>query len=407
MSNTPVYIKEIVIENYKCFQGKHKFFFVDKKDKWCQWNVFLGNNNAGKTSILKAIASFNSTFNLIFHSFPLDKIEYGLDNSGSGLFLKYENTMLNLKPILPENFSNVQTYSWQLFGNNSLCQAYGVIRTIDTKGINDNKNYTHTDNLFLNSNLINFEDWLWQLNSAANNKDAGKDIRKNAADKKDLLIEILKSDIFPEISNIQFVSDEKLNNYIKYQTKDGWYILSELGYGYQSMLSWLMDFAKKLFDRYPDSENPLKEPAVLLVDEIDLHLHPTWQRKIIKYLSDLFPQTQFIVTTHSPFILQSMENVNLYTLRREGDHTISTHLGNQSFVGWRIEEILREIMDLGDDINTDYYQNLSDKFDKALDDDDYKTAKEAYEELSKILHPTSSKRKLMEIQISQIIPSND
>ena len=79
---------------------------------------------------------------------------------------------------------------------------------------------------------------------------------------------------------------------------------------------------------------------MLLVDEIDLHLHPHWQRTIIKYLTGLFPKTQFIVTTHSPFVLQSMERVNLYTLRREDDHVISTHLGIRSFVGWSIEKLL-------------------------------------------------------------------
>jgi ABC-type multidrug transport system ATPase subunit len=173
------------------------------------------------------------------------------------------------------------------------------------------------------------------------------------------------------------------------------------------MLSWLMDFAKRLFDRYPESANPLKEPAILLVDEIDLHLHPYWQRSIINYLSGLFPQTQFIVTTHSPFILQSMTDVNLYTLRREGDHTVSTHLGNRSFIGWGIEEILREIMELGDDIQTDYYQELSKQFDRALDANDYQTAKKTYDELVRILHPTSVERKLMKMQLSQIDTPDD
>jgi predicted ATP-binding protein involved in virulence len=237
---------------------------------------------------------------------------------------------------------------------------------------------------------------------------AAKNGQEKAATKRDLLKEVLVSEIFPEINDIRFISDDELNNYIKYQTKDGgWYRLSELGYGYQAMFAWMMDFAKRLFDRYPDSPNPLKEPAVLLVDEIDLHLHPYWQRTIIKYLSDLFTQTQFIVTTHSPFILQSMERVNLYTLRRDGDYTISKHHGNRSFIGWSIEEILSEIMELEDNVRTDRYQLLIKQFNDALDDDNYNLAKNAYDELSKILHPASAERKLMEIQMTQLSPSND
>jgi predicted ATP-binding protein involved in virulence len=252
------------------------------------------------------------------------------------------------------------------------------------------------------SKLINFEDWLFQLDYAAKNG------QEKAAGKRELLKKALVSEIFPEIKDIRFVSDKQFNNFIQYQTKDGgWYRLSELEYGYQAMFAWMMDFAKRLFDRYPDSPNPLKEPAVLLVDEIDLHLHPYWQRTIIRYLSDLFPQTQFIVTTHSPFILQSMENVNLYTLRRDGDHTISTHLGNRSFVGWGIEEILSEVMELGDNIQTDCYQKLIKQFETALDNNDYNAAKGAYDALSKILHPSNVERKLMKMQLSQIDTPDD
>jgi predicted ATP-binding protein involved in virulence len=346
MPNTPTYINDLEIDNYKCFRGKHKFLFIDETNCWCRWNIFLGKNNTGKTNLLKVIAGAANTV-------------YG----------------------------------------------YGVVRNMETKGISAEPLFDviaiTAENLLKNSNLINFEDWLFQLDYAAKNR------QEKAAFKRDLLKEILTGNIFPDISAIRFVSTEKANNYIEYQTKNGWCRFYELGYGYQAMLAWLMDFIKKLFDRYPDSPNPLKEPAILLVDEIDLHLHPYWQRTIIKYLSDLLPQTQFIVTTHSPFILQSIENVNLYTLRREGDQVISTHLGNQSFIGWSIEEILREIMELGDDVHTDYYQQLSQNFDNALNENNYLTAKNTYEAFVKILHPASVERKIMEIQLSQIMPAND
>jgi predicted ATP-binding protein involved in virulence len=167
-----------------------------------------------------------------------------------------------------------------------------------------------------------------------------------------------------------------------------------------------MDFVKKLFDRYPDSENPLKESAVLLVDEIDLHLHPQWQRTVIKYLSDIFPQTQFIVTTHSPFVIQSMEKVNLYTLQREGDQVKVNHLGCRSFIGWRIEEILSEVMGLGDDIQTDTYQELMKQFEIAANNEDYQQGKAAYDALKNILHPQSVERELIDIRMSQLIPDD-
>lgn len=423
---TPVYIKEIDLVNFRGFRGKHKFLFTDETGNWCRWTVFLGNNNTGKTNLLKAIASLepksdkgnkgNTYFPIgntikIFEKDTLKGAIFGIDIYPH--LYKNKNVEPNEIDSIAESFFNglknnlifshsaSRGDSDNLF-NNLIIYGYGVIRDVEKKGIStENSNNLNSDNLFNNSKLINFEDWLFQLDYAAKNK------QKKAVESRDLLLKVLTGGIFPEINKIRFISDEDLNNYIEFQTKDGWHKMSELGYGYQATLSWMADFCKKLFDRYPDSENPLKEPAVLLIDEIDLHLHPQWQRGIIKSLTDIFPATQFIVTTHSPFIIQSMEDVNLYILKREGDHTLCKHFGNRSFIGWRIEEILREVMDMNETIHTDRYLDLINRFDKALDSDDYKTGKDAYNQLMKILHPQSAERKLLDIQFSQLTPNDD
>jgi hypothetical protein len=101
-----------------------------------------------------------------------------------------------------------------------------------------------------------------------------------------------------------------------------------------------------------------------------------------------------------------MEHVNLYTLQREKDHTIVNHLGDRSFIGWGIEEILREIMGLEDNIQTDRYQKLIHQFDEALNKDNYRNGKEAYDGLKKILHPQSVERKLLDIQFTQLTPDD-
>src|SRR5258708_13262756 len=89
------------------------------------------------------------------------------------------------------------------------------------------------------------------------------------------------------------------------------------------MVTWMVDLAARMFESYPDSNNPVAEPAIVLVDEIDLHLHPKWQRKIFEYLSDKFPQTQFIVTAHSPLVVQSAPiDANIVLLRKEGGHVV-------------------------------------------------------------------------------------
>lgn len=96
-----------------------------------------------------------------------------------------------------------------------------------------------------------------------------------------------------------------------------------------------------MFERYPDSEHPLEEPCIVLVDEIDLHLHPKWQRKVIDFLTKIFKNAQFIVTAHSPLIVQSAENANIVLLKREGDSVkIYNNKDEDIIKGWRVDQIL-------------------------------------------------------------------
>ena len=105
----------------------------------------------------------------------------------------------------------------------------------------------------------------------------------------------------------------------------------------------MVDFAKGLLDRYPDSPDPLAEPAVCLVDEIDLHLHPKFQRTIIKFLTETFPNTQFIVTAHSPLIVIAAEerpsDANIILLKREGDQTVVVN-DPVDVTNWSVDQIL-------------------------------------------------------------------
>jgi predicted ATP-binding protein involved in virulence len=115
--------------------------------------------------------------------------------------------------------------------------------------------------------------------------------------------------------------------------------MSSLSLGYQTTLAWTTDLAWRLLRRYPGSEDPLAEPAVVLVDEIDLHLHPRWQLRIIDDLSEIFKKTQFVATAHSPLIVQVAQAANLVLLRkRESDVEI---VNDPEVVrSWRVDQIL-------------------------------------------------------------------
>ena len=133
---------------------------------------------------------------------------------------------------------------------------------------------------------------------------------------------------------------------------------SALSLGYQTTICLAIDIAWRLYQKYPKGKPPRTEPAIILIDEIDLHLHPLWQRKFIDKLVNIFSGSQFIVTTHSPLIVQAaaVKPANLAVLRREGNHAvIDQSVGNVR--GWRVDQILTsDLFDLpgyGLDIKTE------------------------------------------------------
>ena len=105
------------------------------------------------------------------------------------------------------------------------------------------------------------------------------------------------------------------------------------------MIAWIVDLAGRMVERYPESPDPLAEPAVVLVDEIDLHLHPKWQRDLTGFLTERFPNTQFIATAHSPLIVQAAGDANIALLKREGDHVVIEN-NPETIRGWRVDQIL-------------------------------------------------------------------
>lgn len=91
-------------------------------------------------------------------------------------------------------------------------------------------------------------------------------------------------------------------------------LLSQLSAGYRNMLALVMDFARRLAQANPNMENPLEAEAILMIDELDLHLHPTWQQKIIPDLKKVFPHTQIIATTHSPEVVTTVKQNQVWIL---------------------------------------------------------------------------------------------
>lgn len=90
--------------------------------------------------------------------------------------------------------------------------------------------------------------------------------------------------------------------------------LSQLSSGFRVMVTLAMDLARRMADLNPHLSYPLESPGVVLIDEIDLHLHPRWQQLVISGLTEAFPNVQFILTTHSPQVLTTLASENIVKL---------------------------------------------------------------------------------------------
>lgn len=122
------------------------------------------------------------------------------------------------------------------------------------------------------------------------------------------------------------------------QTKEGTVVpFTSLSDGYRNVIKIILDIAARMciLNPYQKGEALKNTPGIVVIDEIDLSLHPTWQRKIIDILKQLFPKIQFICATHSPFIIQSLKEGELITL----DQALDSEYSGES-----IEDIAEDVM---------------------------------------------------------------
>jgi len=235
-----------------------------------------------------------------------------------------------------------------------VCYGYGASRRMGGTFLSEGLGSENSASLFSDRvSLINAEEWLLQTDYAA--RSVSKQMRDRLQKQLNQIIEILKR-ILPDIEDIRIApADEEIritaaDQYTpqpkaEFLTPYGWVGLSSLGLGYRTSIAWMVDLAVRLFRRYPNSEDPLAEPAIVLVDEIDLHLHPKWQRNIMSFLTERFPNTQFIVTAHSPLVVQAAKDANIVLLRREGDRVV---IDNDPEIvdNWRVDQVLTSVFEL-------------------------------------------------------------
>ena len=130
-------------------------------------------------------------------------------------------------------------------------------------------------------------------------------------------------------------------------TPDGEIPLNVLSQGTQSIIQCLAHFLFGYAQYYDFPLDLAEKPGILIIDEIDAHLHPSWQRRIIPTLIQHFPNLQIFCSTHSPLMLAGLKAGQVQLLRRSeetGQVTVSTN--DTDIAGWTADEILRNFLEV-------------------------------------------------------------
>ena len=123
--------------------------------------------------------------------------------------------------------------------------------------------------------------------------------------------------------------------------------------GTQGTLLWVWALALNMLNHYRWAEGWENKPAILLIDEIENHLHPTWQRRVIPALLEHFPKLQIFATTHSPFVVAGREVGQVHLLNRDENGVVTATPNKQDVIGWTADEILRTMMGVTDPTDGD------------------------------------------------------
>ena len=379
LKQPPIYFSSLELENVRCFGERQILDLTDDEGRLAQWTLILGDNGVGKTTLLQCLAWMRPVPTPASREDgAADAIEADLDSEENEVWDSLLRIEAEIQLDLKATLSVSQTLGTQqkrgaqkiettirFLGKNGFLQeriptenhfpklptlilrdlpifAYGATRRMGLSNLENGELSDPLASLFSSSaELYDAEKILLDLDYLAKKKSNRRDKKRLQRVKQTLAA------ILPDIqdgADIEILGPKVLGHPdepsgVRFKTPYGLVPLSGLSLGYQTTLAWAVDLASRLYEDYPDSPNPLAEPAIVLIDEIDLHLHPRWQRQIMEDLSQHFPNAQFIATAHSPSMVQAAANANLAVLQQKDGQVV---IENQpQFVkAWRVDQIL-------------------------------------------------------------------
>ena len=335
-----MYITRIHLKNIRCFEEIEIDLKAESDVR--KWAVILGNNGVGKTTLLRSIAvGLCDRLGApgLIGDLPGEWVRKGSKDGMGTIEIELKDPERS-RPVTTkltiqnsDGHETIANFDSTIKGSNDrvifVC-AYGAGRGV--MGTRDYPKYRIVDSVYTlfdyESNLQNPELTLRRIQSGGVN-----------------IEEILES-----IDKILMLRPGSTNLGTSGITISGpwgkFMPLGQVGDGYKSTLTWVTDFLGWAMFYQGDVLKREELAGIVLMDELEQHLHPSWQRKIINLLHHQFPHTQFIVTSHSPLCASGLadlpdENCRLVGFERAGEESLVTNYNILPLRGLRADQVLR------------------------------------------------------------------
>jgi energy-coupling factor transporter ATP-binding protein EcfA2 len=376
-----MYIAEIEIADLRSFRGTQRVSLARSDGRYAGWTVFAGRNGAGKSTLLKAVAlavvgpdaaralvgTFPAwvrqgavqarvatrlvpigSYDLLWRSDepvgldanPLAPVRSGVSApappslSVSLQWQKVEGRGDLLVPDVSHDLQAAVEGPWDERPLGWFVVGYGPYRHLGPppaalSHLSADTKLARLVNLFHESaTLSEAIDWLKTVHARA------LEGREGMAALRDAVLDLLRDGLLPDGSEVERVDSEGL-----WVCRDGVSLpLEQVSDGYRTVAALVVDLARRLHDTYRDLRLsreggtlhcPL--PGVVLIDEVDAHMHVAWQQRIGFWLTAHFPALQFLVTTHSPFICQAASDRGIIRLPGPGEARTMEHIRADHF----------------------------------------------------------------------------
>lgn len=256
-----------------------------------QWIFLVGENGTGKTSFLKAIASGLCHTKIETGESTFIKFQLSDRENGNPFYERLGDQDIRKRKPLVSGFCSYGAA--RLKTSNQYPTKFSFTKALNKNGL--------TSSLFdIDTILIDIQEQLnyWQRNPQL----------KTVVSKRKKYIRELLIDLLPKVYNIKYSDEGNWENtlYIEKDDSDNELppvTFEKLASGLKSLIAMIGDMMMRLFNQQPNITDPSELTGIVLIDEIDIHLHPNLQKFLVEQLTKTFPKVQFVATTHSPIPL--------------------------------------------------------------------------------------------------------